>query len=128
MFRIIIVAVAVASQYALGVMPRTVSNQQGYGHLPTVLPEVDGYVAAVSCAEIGNIVYLRPQGTLRWEKFLIADCSGHAETTRWMITKGIPYELGGETVKRWGDRLNKDLTRGGIIVEIGEQERMYEFQ
>ena len=37
----------VASQYAPNVMERVIANRQRMGQLPVVLPEVEGYAAAL---------------------------------------------------------------------------------
>jgi len=120
-----------ASQYASGVMPRVIATRQAgltAYNLPAELPEVDGYAAAVLCAEIGNIVYLRPQNTVKWEKFLIVDCSGDDKTTSWMRRNGIPYEIGYESVLRWSKRLDRNLVGRGIKIDIGIERLQYEFE
>jgi len=91
-----IVAFGWASQYAPGVI------QQRYGHLPAQLPEVAGYVAVVECDRLGELLYIRPEGSVVWELFLVTDCSGHAATTAWMRNNNIPVEVDHETARRWG--------------------------
>jgi hypothetical protein len=93
----------VASQYAPGVMELVVRVRQAgrtARDLPADLPDVDGFVAAVSCADIGQ-VWTVVYGE-RVERMLVADCSGHTATTRWMQRNRILAEVDGKTAKRWG--------------------------
>ena len=86
-----------ASQYAPNVMDRVVRVRQSGRiamDLPTSLPAVDGFVAMEDCAMIGEIVFIRPEGESHWDSFLVADCSGHAETSAWMERNNILVELG----------------------------------
>jgi len=79
--------------------------------LPKDLPDVDGFVAVEDCSRIGDIVYVRFEGGL-WESFLIADCSGSRETSRWMDRNGIGFEVDYATAVRW------DTVGYGADVEI----------
>lgn len=93
----------VASQYAPGVMERVVRVRQAgrtARNLPRELPAVDGFVAAERCADIGQ-VWTVMHGE-RVERMLVADCSGHASTTRWMQRNNILVEVDGATARRWG--------------------------
>jgi len=94
-----------ASQYSPGVMESVVRVRQSGRtamDLPAVLPAVDGFVAMEDCAMIGQIVYIRPKGETEWDSFLVADCSGHAETSAWMERNDILVEFGYNAAKRYG--------------------------
>ena len=113
-----------ASQYAPGVFDRVVAARQAgrtAKDLPTPLPDVDGFIAVVDCDQIGDIWTLRPVGQVQWETFLVADCSGHAETTAWMTEQNIICEVGHRTATRW-----KTVGRG-IKVErsLYRQDRLF---
>jgi hypothetical protein len=118
------------SQYAPGVMQRVIATRQAglTAYNLGSVESVDGYAAAILCAEIGSIVYLRPRDTVKWEKFLIVDCSGDYETTSWMRRNGIPYEIDYESVLRWGERLGRNLVGRGIKIDIGMERLQYEFE
>lgn len=90
-----------ASQYGLGVMPRVVVARQGWGQLPANLGSYDGFVARPYCDELGDTVYLRREGRLGWERFLVADC-GCPQGRAWMLERGILVEVDFETAARWG--------------------------
>lgn len=91
-----------ASQYSPGVMERVIPRQQRYGHLPSVLPIVDGYVAVLDCRRMGEVVLLRRRGDQEWLRFFVADCAGDNRTRAWMLRNNILVELDGATAKRWG--------------------------
>ena len=94
-----------ASQYAPGVMESVVRVRQSGRtamDLPAVLPAVDGFVAMEDCAMIGQIVYIRPKRKTEWDSFLVADCSGHSETSAWMERNNILVEFGYNAAKRYG--------------------------
>lgn len=107
-----------ASQYAKGVMDRVLDYRVRHG--ATIPEEVDGYVAAQSCDDIGKIIYLRPLGTEAWESFYVADCAGpHLRPDgltgyQWMIRYNILVEVDWETAVRW------DTVGRGIKVEMRE--------
>lgn len=104
-----------ASQYeSQKTVMDTVEARQGWDHLPTPLPDVDGYVAVADCKRIGEEVLLYREG-VGLERFLVFDCSGHVETSRWMLDNNILVEVDRETAERW------DIVgQGGIkIYEIG---------
>jgi len=108
-----------ASQYAPGVMERVVRVRQSGRtsmDLPVELPDVDGFIAVEDCDRIGDIVYIRREGTEKWYSFLVADCSGHAETTSWMERNNILIEVDYETAVRW------DTVGRGIKIELMEIE------
>lgn len=107
-----------ASQYAKGVMERVLDYRIRHG---TVIPDnVDGYVAAQECSDIGKIVYLRPLGSQNWESFWVADCAGpHLRPDgltgyQWMLRYNILVEVDWETAVRW------DTVGRGIKVEMRE--------
>jgi len=104
-----------ASQYAPGVMESVVRVRQSGRtamDLPAVLPDVDGFVAMEDCAMVGEIVYIRPKGESRWDRFLVADCSGHAETSAWMERNKILVEFGYKAAKRY------DTIGRGLEIEL----------
>ena len=109
----------IASQYDPGVMDRVIATRQAgltSMNLPQALPKVDGYIALESCARIGEIVRIRHEGD-PWESFLVTDCSGHVETTDWMLRNNIFGEVDYETAVRWNV-----LGRGAKIeVLLGER-------
>ena len=113
-----------ASQYGHGVFDRVVATRQAgrtAKNLPAPLPQTDGFIATVDCDEIGDIWMLRPVGQARWETFLVADCSGHAATTNWMIKRNIICEIDHCTAARW-----KTIGRGiriEVIKSYGQVER-----
>ncbi|RLI90182.1 MAG: hypothetical protein DRO89_06270, partial [Candidatus Altiarchaeales archaeon] len=87
-----------------GVMDDVIAVRQAGAtsmNLPETLPTTDGFIAVEDCSRIGEIVWMRHGGG-DWESFLVADCSGHAETTDWMKRNGICAEVDYETAARWG--------------------------
>lgn len=108
----------VASQYSPGVMERVVANRQAGRariRLPKTLPAVDGFVAAERCSDIGQVWTIRYRE--RVERFLVADCSGSAATTRWMRRNNILVEIDHQTARRWG------VVGRGARVEVCRPER-----
>jgi len=116
---IVALYIAWASQYSPGVMEQVVANRQSgkaWVSLPESLPGVDGFAAVADCYRIGDIIYLRPVGTRRWERFLIADCArppGTDGSYEWMVRNGIVAEVDYPTAVRW------DTVGRGIRVEVG---------
>jgi len=105
--KMLVLLVAVASQYGPGVMERTIETRQT-GRvavpLPEVLPQVDGYVAVEKCSDIGKVLWLRGPGQ-EWEKFLAVDCAvrdGSDGTLSWMAAKNVLVEVDYPTAVRWG--------------------------
>lgn len=95
------VIVGWASQYGAGVSERVIRKRQEFNQLGSDLPPVDGFVALVTCDRLGEVVWIRPVGAEVWERFLVIDCSGHANTTSWMNSSGILAEVDHETAVRW---------------------------
>lgn len=112
-----------ASQYAPGVMERVVA----YRNLRPAVVEVTGYIAVISCAELGNVWWLRPAGSsIPFEPYQVADCSGHANTTAWMQRNNIQVELDYPTAKRFNtvgrglkmERLTMNCEINGISLSL----------
>lgn len=102
---LVLLMIGIASQYAPGVMERTIAvRQQGHTAytVPSDLSRYDGFIAMESCSQLGNEYYLRPVGTEKWELFLVVDCSGHNSTSNWMKRNNIIVEVDYNTAKRWG--------------------------
>jgi len=92
-----------ASQYAPGRMEEVIRVRQTRATampLPADLPAVDGYIAVLDCAQIGQVWYLRYGETV--EAFLVVDCAGDAATRAWMERNGILVEVDAQTAQRWG--------------------------
>lgn len=106
----------IASQYAPGVMEKTIAVRQIPGKtaytVPQDLSKYDGFIAMESCAELGNEYYVKPVESIQWELFLVVDCSGHSSTSEWMKRNNIIIEVDYETAKRW------DTVGNGIQVEM----------
>lgn len=99
----VVVASGWASQYAPGRMEEVIRVRQTRATampLPADLPAVDGYIAVLDCAEIGQVWYLRHGRAI--ESFLVVDCAGDAETRAWMQRNGIHVEVDADTAARWG--------------------------
>lgn len=101
---LVLLMIGIASQYAPGVMERTITvRQQGHTAytVPSDLSRYAGFVATESCKDLGDEYYLRPVGTEEWELFLVVDCSGHNSTSSWMKRNNIIVEVDHNTAKRW---------------------------
>lgn len=99
----VLVASGWASQYAPGRMEEVIRVRQTRATampLPADLPAVDGYIAVLDCAQIGQVWYLRYGETV--EAFLVVDCAGDAATRAWMERNGILVEVDAQTAQRWG--------------------------
>lgn len=90
-----------ASQYDRGVMERVIQTRLRYRHIPSDLSTFDGFVATPYCSDIGRVIYIRPEGTDRWERFLAVDCAGPDETLGWMRRNNILVEVDYNTAVRW---------------------------
>jgi hypothetical protein len=101
--------VGTASQYSPFLMEKVVARQQSYGNLPEDLPAVDGFIAVEDCREVGEIWGVRPVGDGRWNRVMVADCSGHTETSSWMKRNNIPMELGWPLVEAFGGERGKGI-------------------
>lgn len=99
-----------ASQYAKSVMKRVVRYRQDQDQLPRPLFGYDGAVAARDCDDIGETVWLRPDGAEDWEKFIIADCASQVDSRwqdglsgwEWMLELDVLVEVDRQTAERWG--------------------------
>lgn len=100
------------SQYARGVMDSVIAVRQSGRttyDLPKELPEVDGYIAVLHCYEIGNIWYVRPVGSVWWERFLVTDCASGSDSrtydglsgAQWMVKYNVLIEVDYNTAVRW---------------------------
>jgi hypothetical protein len=140
----------IASQYAPGVMQRTIRVRQAgrTAHdLPLELPEVDGYAAHPLPEMIGEIVWVRPVGESRWYSILIVDTAepsngglafqaygrsfplsvARANVVRSQIRSGeliprIPIEINYELAVEWG------TVGRGLQIEIAYGDRPEEVQ
>ncbi len=95
------------SSYAPGVMEAQVRHRG--------LPEGTRGVALMSCNEIGQKVWLRPEGQ-GWDgPFVVVDCSQKNHLYYHMIGMGLAAEVGAETAGKWGfARANRvDVHLGG---------------
>lgn len=99
-----VILVGTASHYGPGgVMERTIEARQRMGHLPQMLPDVDGYVARPYPDDIGKVIWLKPLDYHSWESFLVVDCGGVADGGRaWMLNNNILVEVDYQTATRWG--------------------------
>ena len=114
-FIVVLIMSGWGSQYSQRVMERVIAVQQKWGHLPQNIEGYDGYVAVADCHRIGQTLWARPEGTEKWERFLITDCAGSPETVLWM--RNVPIEVDHLTAKRW------NTVGKGIRVEIGRRIR-----
>lgn len=115
---IVIIASGIASQYAPGVMESVIAVRQAGRTaytLPAQLPSVDGYIAVLDCAEIGNIWTLRNTESGAVERFLVADCAGDDATREWMQRGSVLVEVDAATARRW------DAVGRGVRVERVER-------
>jgi hypothetical protein len=91
------------SQYDLGVMEQVIINRQ-LGRtavdLPQVIPPVDGYIAVLSCDDIGELRTLKYAG--HEYVMLVADCAGDRRARRWMTVGGVIAEVDGKFAKEHG--------------------------
>jgi len=100
----VVMMTGTASQYAPGAMESVIRVRQAgltrYS-LPQEIPAyVDGFIAVEECDRIGETVVVVYKGFV--ETMMVADCSGHAETSSWMERNNILMEVGYETALRWG--------------------------
>jgi hypothetical protein len=101
-----------ASAYAPGVMDDTVRYRLEHDLWRVPLPAdwytVAGYAATADCAQVGQIVAMRPAGATQWSRILIADCAGPDSWT-WMIDNRIVAELDAATWTRWTAEYGRPL-------------------
>ena len=112
---IIVLVAGTASQYAPGKMEAVIAYRQTHPTAyapPNPLPAVDGYIAVLDCAALGETWLLRHNGVV--EAFLVVDCAGDQATRDWMQRNGIIAEVDGKTALRWG------VVGVGAFVEIVE--------
>lgn len=99
------VTTGIASQYAPGKMQSVIHVRQTRSTSytpPQDLSRYDGFIAMESCAELGNEYYIKPDDPqYDFELFLVVDCSGHSETTQWMLHNNIIAEIDYGTAERW---------------------------
>ena len=95
----------VASQYAPGKMQSVINVRQTRSTSytpPQDLSKYDGFIAMESCSELGKEYYIKPNDPqYDFELFLVVDCSGHSETTQWMLHNNIIAEIDYGTAERW---------------------------
>lgn len=110
-----------ASQYDPGVMPGVVARRVRWGQLEERGTLRTVYLAGPDCTAIGERLWIRPQNWATglyaarqgWEQAIIADCPGDWQAANFLAGLGVPYEVDGETVARWG------YPRGrGVPVEV----------
>lgn len=69
-----------------------------------MLPEdrqgVDGYIAALSCRDIGQVWTVHWQG--RTARLMVYDCAGDARTRAWMQRGNVLGEVDYYTARDWG--------------------------
>lgn len=89
--------------------------------LPQEIPAyVDGFIAVVECDRIGDLVTVVYEDFV--ETMMVADCSGHVETTRWMDRNNILMEVGHETALRW------DVVGRGAKVSVVTEFYGYQYE
>ena len=91
--------VCTLSQYSPGTMDAVLQNR-GMDDM-----YADGYLAVRDCQFIGQTVWLRPIGQIKWERFVVADCSmppGTDGTYEWMTRHNIVGEIDHKSAVRWG--------------------------
>jgi hypothetical protein len=115
------------SRYDEGVFERVIRVRiaNGYGFVPDDWKSYDGYLAVLDCSTVGDEVWARPGPGHKWERFLIADCSGHASTTYWFNMNGIVAEVDHATFQRWTEAGYK--TERGLTIEIRPPGRFYQW-
>lgn len=104
------------SHYDGDVMAYTVEARQELGQLyPNFPPWWNGFIAVSSCDEVGNTWWVRVPHSKPpiWRDYLVADCSGHASTSRWMAQNNILLEFGGLEARKLGI-----ADSGGVQVEV----------
>ena len=115
----LVLFVGVSSQYAPGKMQEVINVRQVPGKTAYTVPQnlsaYDGFMAMRDCNELGNEYYLRPKNSTKWEHFLVVDCSGHAETSQWMLRNNIIAEVDYASALRW-NTIGK-----GIDIEIAQR-------
>lgn len=102
----------IGSQYAPGVMERTVRIRQHPGRtaydLPAILPDVDGFIAVADCSRIGQLATMTYAGVT--SRVLVVDCAGKTDKRKsdglsgyqWMKNFGIVLEMNRDLAEKLG--------------------------
>lgn len=100
------------SQYNLGppgydLMEATVELRQSWWPdsrlaLPPDTTAWDGFVAGLSCDDIGKTYLIRVLPSKQWRPYLSADCAGDAHSFLWMRDNNILVEFGGREALKLG--------------------------
>ena len=107
----------IASQYAPGVMQRTILVRQSgrTAHdLPMRLPEVDGYAAHPLPEMIGEIVWVRPENSSDWYSVLIVDTADPANGGLAFQAYGKSYPLSAAQ----GEWIRSQIRSGELIPRV----------
>lgn len=112
-----------ASQYAPGVMERVIETRQAgltAYDLPQDLSGYTVFLAVEDCRLVGTPVLIQPlSGPI--EQGIITDCSGHAETSNWMLWNNIVCEVDYETAMRW-NTVGKGIHVFIYLTRVGERQ------
>ena len=102
-----------ASRYDPGVFEAVVAhrNEQGWWRNtpPSDWTTVAGYAATTDCDQVGKVVLMRPVGAATWERVLVGDCVGDAQTMDWMLDNNIVAELDYGLFTRWASEYGLPL-------------------
>ena len=96
------------SRYAEEPTLDTIHYRQAVGDLPLDLSGYAGVIAVADCKLVGRDAWIQVEDS-KWLRTIIFDCSGHAETSRWMKEGRIIGELGYGLAKELGT-----TRRGGV--------------
>ena len=99
--------VGYASQYAIGPMEATVALRQTWWPesrlaLPPDLSPWAGFVASLSCDDIGQTYLIRVLPSKVWRPYLVSDCAGDAHSFLWMEDNNILVEFSGTDAHKLG--------------------------
>jgi hypothetical protein len=106
-----------ASHYSPGKFQEVIANRQRWGHIQDIPEDVTCFAAGRYPDEIGELVWLRPQGEVHWTKCLVVDCAGRSDRResdglsglQWMLASNVIYEVDAQTMLRWQGRLGRGL-------------------
>lgn len=94
-----------ASKYDPGVFNHVVRHRLDNNWWRNPLPHnwyvVAGYAATNDCAQVGQVIEIRPANTSHWSRVLVGDCAGNDGTPEWMTTNNILVELDHDLYTRW---------------------------